>query len=109
MLQIDENYRPDFLTLEKKYFSCIDNPNAMAAREIAEDMAEYYVNNKIDKIEIITTRFRNMVSYSVDSWPVMPIDGVKDIHERKDKKRDSTKMRMLIRYWQKFLPLPYPY
>jgi F-type H+-transporting ATPase subunit gamma len=69
-------------SIEKKYFSCIDNPNAMAAREIAEDMAEYYVNNKIDKIEIITTRFRNMVSYSVDSWPVMPIDRVKDIHER---------------------------
>lgn len=69
-------------TIEKKYFSCVDNPNAMDAREIAEDMAEYYVNNKIDKIEIITTRFRNMVSYSVDSWSVMPLEGVKNAHER---------------------------
>ena len=68
--------------IEKKYFSCVDNPSAMDAREIAEDMAEYYVNNKIDKIEIITTSFRNMVSYSVDSWSLMPLEGVKDSHER---------------------------
>jgi len=68
--------------IERKYFSCIDNPGAMDAREIAEDMAEYYVNNKIDKIEIITTSFRNMVSYSVDSWAILPLEGVKNPHER---------------------------
>lgn len=69
-------------TIEKKYYSAIDNVDAMEARDIAEDMAEYYVNDKIDKIEIITTRFRNMVSYSVDTWPVLPLDGIKDNHER---------------------------
>ncbi len=69
-------------TIEKKYFSCVDNPDAMNARDIAEDLAEYYVNDKIDKIEIITTRFRNMVSYSVDNWVIMPLENVKDNHER---------------------------
>ena len=54
----------------------------MEARDIAEDLAEYYVEGKIDKIEIITTRFRNMVSYSVDTWAILPIDGVKDTRER---------------------------
>ena len=68
--------------IEKKYFSAIENPDAMEARDIAEDIAEYYVQGKIDKIEIITTRFRNMVSYSVDTWAILPIDGVKDTHER---------------------------
>ena len=68
--------------IEKKYFSAIENPDAMEARDIAEDLAEYYVEGKIDKIEIITTRFRNMVSYSVDTWAILPIDGVKDTHER---------------------------
>lgn len=68
--------------IEKKYFSVMENPDAMEARDIAEDMAEYYVNNKIDKIEIITTRFKNMVSYSVDTWEVLPLEGVKDNHER---------------------------
>ena len=68
--------------IEKKYFSVVETPDAMGAREIAEDMAEYYVDGRIDKIEIITTRFRNMVSYSVDKWPILPLDGVKDNHER---------------------------
>ena len=68
--------------IEKKYFSAIENPDAMEARDIAEDLAEYYVEGKIDKIEIITTRFRNMVSYSVDTWAILPIDGVKNTRER---------------------------
>lgn len=68
--------------MEKKYFSVVETPDAMGAREIAEDLSEYYVNGIIDKIEIITTRFRNMVSYSVDTWAVLPLDGIKDNHER---------------------------
>lgn len=70
------------ITIEKKYFSVVDEPDALGAREIAEDLADYYVNDKIDKIEIITTRFKNMVSYSVDSWVVLPMEGVKGNHER---------------------------
>lgn len=68
--------------IEKKYFSAIDNPNPMEARDIAEDMAEYFVSEKIDKIEIVTTRFKNMMSYFVESWPVLPVVGISDVHER---------------------------
>ncbi len=68
--------------IEKKYFTVIDEPTVIGARDIAEDLAEYYVDGRIDKIEIITTRFKNMVSYSVDTWGVLPVDGVKDTHER---------------------------
>lgn len=66
----------------KKYYSAIDLPNAMEAREIAEDMAELYVNKKIDKIEIVTTRFKNMMSYFTEDWQVLPVAGVIDIHDR---------------------------
>lgn len=66
------------LKLEKKYFSAVETPNATEARNIAEDLAEFYVSGEIDKIEIITTRFKNMVSYSVDSWTVLPIEDVND-------------------------------
>lgn len=68
--------------IEKKYFSAINDPSPMEAREIAEDLAEYYVNGKIDKIEIVTTRFKNMMSYFVEDWPVLPVEGVVDSHER---------------------------
>ena len=68
--------------IEKKYFSAINNPNALEAREIAEDLSEYYVAKKIDKIEIVTTRFKNMMSYFVEDWQVLPVEGVIDTQDR---------------------------
>jgi len=66
----------------KKYFSAIDKPSPIEARDIAEDMAEYFVSGKIDKIEIVTTRFKNMMSYFVEGWQVLPVVGVLDEHTR---------------------------
>lgn len=66
----------------KKYFAAIDKPSPMEARDIAEDMAEYFVAQKIDKIEIVTTRFKNMMSYFVEDWQVLPMEGITDVHER---------------------------
>ena len=66
----------------KKYYSAVDTPSPMEAREIAEDMAEYYVNKKIDKVELVTTRFKNMMTYFVEDWQVLPVVGVVDIHDR---------------------------
>ena len=68
--------------IEKKYFSAIDEPSPIESRDIAEDLAEYYVEKKIDKVEIVTTRFRNMMSYSVESWQVLPVVGVADVKDR---------------------------
>ncbi len=40
---------------------------------VAEDLADEYVEHKIDKVEIITTQFKNMMSYSVQSWQILPV------------------------------------
>ena len=40
---------------------------------IAEDIAEDFVNGKIDRIDIITTHFNNMMSYNIVSWEVLPV------------------------------------
>lgn len=66
----------------KKYYSAVDTPSPFEARDIAEDMAEFFVEGKIDKIEIITTRFKNMMSYFVEDWQVLPVVGVMDMKER---------------------------
>lgn len=66
----------------KKYFSAVDKPSPIEARDIAEDIAEEYVAGKIDKIEIVTTRFKNMMSYFVEDWQVLPVAGVTDNLER---------------------------
>ncbi len=68
--------------ITKKYYSAVDAPSPMEAREIAEDLAEFYVDKKIDKVEIITTRFKNMMTYFVEDWQVLPVVGVLDVHDR---------------------------
>ncbi len=41
---------------------------------VAEDLADEYVEKTIDKVEIVTTTFRNMMSYSVESWQLLPVE-----------------------------------
>ena len=41
---------------------------------VAEDLADEYVNQRIDKVEIITTLFKNMMSYSVTDVGLLPLE-----------------------------------
>ena len=68
--------------IEQKYYSAVDEPSPIEARDIAEDMAELFVKHEIDKVEIITTRFKNMMSYFVEDWQILPVVGVTDPKER---------------------------
>ncbi len=56
------------------YTKFAQDPTSASARIVAEDMAQALVENKIDSIEIVTTRFKNMMSYSVEEWKVLPIE-----------------------------------
>lgn len=68
--------------IAKTYIAIANNPSGEGAHAIVSDIAEYYVNQKIDKIEIITTRFKNMMSYFIENWEVLPLQTQEDIHER---------------------------
>lgn len=48
------------------------------ANIIAEDIAHSYVDGEIDKIEIITTKFRSMLSFVVESWDILPVTPIKE-------------------------------
>ena len=69
-------------SIEKTYLNVANNPSGEGAYVIAEDLADYYVNGRIDKIEVITTRFKNMMSYFVENWTVLPLNAVKSPSER---------------------------
>lgn len=58
------------------YLNIIDKPNATNSGIVIEDIATLYVNGAIDKIELITTRFKNMVSYFVENWTILPLENV---------------------------------
>ena len=64
------------------YLAIANNPTPEAARLVTDDLAEYFVNEKIDKIEIITTRFKNMMSYFVEAWKVLPLKALTEDHDR---------------------------
>ena len=59
--------------LRDGYINIANNPTATGASIVAEDIAEDYVAEKIDKIEIVTTHFNNMMSYNIVTWEVLPV------------------------------------
>lgn len=67
--------------IEKTYLNVANNPSGEGAKMVVEDMAEYFVSKQIDKIEIITTRFKNMMSYFVEEWEVLPLKTPEEIQE----------------------------
>ena len=66
----------------KTYLSVANEPTGEGAKLVIEDIAEYFVSHQIDKIEVITTRFKNMMSYFVENWTILPLKGLSDDHEK---------------------------
>ena len=67
-----KNKAGDF-ELRNGYLAVANEPTATGANLIAEDIANDFVSGKIDKIEIITTHFNNMMSYNIVNWEVLPV------------------------------------
>ena len=63
--------------LKEGYISIANEPTATGANIIAEDIAEDFVSGTIDKVDIITTHFNNMMSYNIVSWEVLPVKAEK--------------------------------
>ncbi|DAA86678.1 TPA: ATP synthase F1 subunit gamma [Candidatus Gastranaerophilales bacterium HUM_2] len=68
--------------ISKTYLNIANEPTGEGAKIVIEDIAEDFVSQKIDKIEVITTRFKNMMSYFVENWTILPLKGLNDDHER---------------------------
>ena len=66
----------------KTYLAVANNPTPESAKLLTDDMAEYFVDGRIDKIEIITTRFKNMMSYFVEEWVVLPLKTLTEDHDK---------------------------
>ena len=64
----------------KTYLSVANEPTGEGAKLVIENIAEYFVSHQVDKIEVITTRFKNMMSYFVDFWTILPLNGLNDYH-----------------------------
>ena len=59
--------------IEETYVRMPSTPTVGEANVIGEDIAEYFVRGDIDRIEIITTRFKSMLSFEVQLWQLLPV------------------------------------
>lgn len=55
------------------YTKVANEISASGAERIAEDLAESFVSQQIDSIEVFTTKFKNMMSYTAEKWTLFPI------------------------------------
>ncbi len=59
--------------LKEVYTGILDDVGIHSAKIIALDLAEEFVHHKIDKIELVTTRYINMMKYKVEGWTLLPV------------------------------------
>ena len=57
----------------KTYTQVANEISAVGAEDIAHDLADNFVFGQIDSIEVFTTKFKNMMSYSAQKWELLPI------------------------------------
>lgn len=79
-----KKYDFEIVKFYQNFPSVITGP---AATVVAEDMAEEFVANNIDSMEIVTTRFKNMMSYKVEEWKILPLELEKE-HDNDEHKLD---------------------
>lgn len=65
----------------KTYTEVANEISAAGAEDIAQDLAESLINGQINSIEIFTTRFKNMMSYSAEKWDLIPLNFEKNEEE----------------------------
>lgn len=74
--------------VEKVYNASDDTVSHHEAAVIAEDVAEYYVDEKIDYIEIITTEYKSKLNNIPEVWPLLPYRFAEDEYVFEDMPRE---------------------
>ena len=89
----------------KTYPAFIAGGSSALGTVVAEDMSTDFVNGQIDEMKIVTTRFRNMMSYSVEEWGILPMDTNTDnaeayvVSEMEFEPNLSVMLRQIVPYY----------
>ena len=88
----------------KTYPAFIEGGSSALGTVVAEDMATEFVEGNIDEMKIITTRFRNMMSYSVEEWEILPMkekfDDAEEYHSEMEFEPDlSVMLRKIVPFY----------
>ena len=58
--------------IKRTYTNVLDGINSSSAYIVASNLADDYINREIDSIELVTTRYKNMMTYKTESWQLLP-------------------------------------
>jgi len=76
--------------IKKTYINIMDGINSSSAYVIASALADDYINHEIDSIDLVTTRYKNMQTYIVEDWQLLPVvDDEKRIKEFRNTELDK--------------------
>ncbi len=70
--------------ITETYLTFGETPTSSQARLVASHMARAFVNGDVDSMEIVTTKFRNLMSYSVEKWDILPLDELEEDYTKEE-------------------------
>ena len=59
--------------IRRTYTNILDGINSSSAYIVASNLADDYTKGEIDKIELVTTRYKNMMTYIAENWELLPV------------------------------------
>ncbi len=76
--------------IKKTYVNTLDGINSSSAYVVASNLADAYIAKEIDKIELVTTRYKNMMTYITESWPLLPVaTNIQELKENHNSELDK--------------------
>jgi len=81
--------RYDF-EIKRTYTNILDGINSSSAYIVASNLADDYIKGEIDSIELVTTRYKNMMTYITENWQLLPVvTDTERIREFRNKELDE--------------------
>ena len=72
--------------IKKTYVNILDGINSSSSYIVASNIAQDYISKEIDLIELVTTRYKNMMTYIPENWQLLPvstdIEKLKEFHNK---------------------------
>ncbi len=59
--------------VKRTYTNILDGINSSSAYIVASNLADDYIKGEIDSIELVTTRYKNMMTYITENWQLLPV------------------------------------
>lgn len=75
--------------IKKTYIDILDGVDSNSAYVLASMLADEYINNEIDEIHLITTRYKNMMTCITESWQLLPVVNEEKVNEFRNKELDE--------------------